>query len=42
MYILAGFVQNAAIVLPVGVAVVVVFLFLTKLVMVKKYGKENV
>lgn len=42
MYILAGFVQSAAIVLPVGVAVTVVFLFLMKMVMVKKYGKENV
>ena len=42
MYILAGFVQNIAIVLPVGVAVTVVFLFLMKMVMVKKYGKENV
>ncbi len=42
MYILAGFVQSAAIVLPVGIAVTVVFLFLMKLIMVKKYGKENV
>ncbi len=42
MYILAGFVQNVAIVLPVGVAATVVFLFLMKLIMVKKYGKENV
>lgn len=42
MYILAGFVQSAAIVLPVGVAVTVVFLFLMKMIMVKKYGKENV
>ena len=42
MYVLAGFVQSAAIVLPVGVAVTVVFLFLMKMVMVKKYGKENV
>ena len=42
MYILAGFVPNAAIVLPVGVAVTIVFLFLMKLIMVKKYGKENV
>ena len=42
MYILAGFVQSVAILLPVGVAVVVAFLFLMKLIMVKKYGKENV
>ncbi len=42
MYILAGFVKNVAIVLPVGIAVTVVFLFLMKLIMVKKYGKENV
>ncbi len=42
MYVLAGFVQSAAIVLPVGIAVTVVFLFLMKMVMVKKYGKENV
>ena len=42
MYILAGFVPNAAIVLPIGIAVTVVFLFLMKLIMVKKYGKENV
>lgn len=42
MYILAGFVQSAAIVLSVGVAVTVVFLFLMKMIMVKKYGKENV
>ncbi len=42
MYILAGFVKNAAIVLPVGIAVTIVFLFLMKLINVKKYGKENV
>ena len=42
MYIVAGFVNNAAIVLPLGVVVTVVFLFLMKMVMVKKYGKENV
>lgn len=42
MYILAGFVKNVVIVLPVGIAVTVVFLFLMKLIMVKKYGKENV
>ena len=42
MYILAGFVQSAAIVLPVGVAVTVAFLFVMKGITAKKYGKDNI
>ncbi|MBP9988525.1 MAG: Na+/H+ antiporter NhaC family protein [Ruminococcus sp.] len=42
MYIVAGFVQNAAIVLPLGVVVTVLCLAVIKKLTVKKYGKENV
>ncbi len=42
MYILAGFVQSAFIVLPVGVFVTVGFLLVMRLIMMKKYGKENI
>ncbi len=39
MYIVAGFVQNAWICLPLSVAVLVCFLFVAKAVTTKKYGK---
>ncbi len=42
MYVLAGFVQSAAIVLPVGVVVTVAFLFVMKGIVAKKYGKDNI
>ena len=42
MYILAGFVQSAAIVLPVGIVVTIGFLFVMKGIMTKKYGKDNI
>ena len=42
MYLLAGFVNSAAIVLPVGVVVTVGFLFVMKAIVTKKYGKENI
>ncbi len=42
MYIISGFVQSAAIVLPIGVVVTVAFLFVMKAIMTKKYGKENI
>ena len=42
MYLLAGFVNSAAIVLPVGVVVTIGFLFVMKAIVTKKYGKENI
>ncbi len=42
MYIVSGFVQKAYIVLPIGIVLTLAFLFVMKMVMVKKYGKENV
>ncbi|MBR6531222.1 MAG: Na+/H+ antiporter NhaC family protein, partial [Clostridia bacterium] len=42
MYILAGFVNSAAIVLPVGIVVTIAFLFVMKGIMAKKYGKDNI
>ena len=42
MYIISGFVQKAYIVLPIGAAVTIAFLFVMRAVTVKKYGKENV
>ncbi len=42
MYVLAGFVKSAAIVLPVGVVVTIGFLFVMKGIMAKKYGKDNI
>lgn len=42
MYIVSGFVQKAYIVLPIGVVLTLAFLFVMKMAMVKKYGKENV
>ncbi|MBQ5592841.1 MAG: Na+/H+ antiporter NhaC family protein [Clostridia bacterium] len=42
MYVLAGFVNSAAIVLPVGIVVTIAFLFVMKGIMAKKYGKDNI
>ncbi|MBR6531081.1 MAG: Na+/H+ antiporter NhaC family protein [Clostridia bacterium] len=42
MYIVAGFIQSAAVVLPIGVVVTVAFLFVMKGIMAKKYGKDNI
>ena len=42
MYIISGFVQNAAIVLPIGIVLTVAFLFVMKMIVAKKYGKENI
>ena len=42
MYVISGFIQKIYIVLPLGIAVTVGFLFIMKAIMVKKYGKENV
>ena len=42
MYIVSGFVQKAYIVLPIGAVLTLAFLFVMKMAMVKKYGKENV
>ena len=42
MYIFAGFVQSAAISLALGVVVTVVFLFIMKGIVAKKYGKDNI
>lgn len=39
MFIIAGFVQNAWICLAVGIALTVLFLFVMKNIMAKKYGK---
>ena len=42
MYLISGFVQNVAILLPVGIAITIGFLFVMKAVVSKKYGKENI
>ena len=42
MYLFSGFVQNIAIALPLGIVLVIAFLLVTKLIVTKKYGKENV
>ena len=42
MYVLAGFVKSAAIVLPIGIVVTVAFLFVMKGITAKKYGKDNI
>lgn len=42
MYILAGFIQSAAIVLPIGIVAIVAFLFVMKGITAKKYGKDNI
>ncbi len=42
MYIVSGFVPNAYIALPVGIALTVGFLFIMKALTVKKHGKGNV
>ena len=42
MYVVAGFVPNAYITLPVGIALTLGFLFIMKAVTVKKHGKSNV
>jgi tetracycline resistance efflux pump len=42
MYIITGFVQKAYIVLPIGIAATIAFLFVMKAIMIKKYGKENI
>ncbi len=42
MYVVSGFVPNAYIALPVGIALTVGFLFVMKAITVKKHGKSNV
>lgn len=42
MYVVAGFVPNAYITLPIGIALTLGFLFVMKAVTVKKHGKSNV
>ncbi|MCQ2485148.1 MAG: Na+/H+ antiporter NhaC family protein [Clostridia bacterium] len=42
MYLISGFVQNVAVVLPLGVVLTVVFLFVMKMTVSKKYGKDNI
>lgn len=42
MFIIAGFVQNVWIVLPIGVALTVLFLFVMKRIMIRRYGKDNI
>ena len=42
MYLISGFVQNVAILIPVGIAITIGFLFVMKAVASKKYGKENI
>ena len=41
MFIISGFVPNALIVLPIGIALTILFLFVTKLIMKSKY-KEHI
>ena len=40
MFIISGFIPNAVIVLPIGVALTVLFLFVTKLIMKSKHGQQ--
>ncbi len=42
LYVLAGFVQNWMIVLPIGAVLTVGFLFVMKRIMTNVYGKENI
>lgn len=42
MYIISGLVQNIAIALPIGVVLTIAFLFVMKMIVTKKYGKENI
>lgn len=42
MYLITGFVNNVAIVLPLGIVLTIAFLFVMKAVVTKKYGKENI
>ena len=42
MYIISGLVQNIAIALPLGVVLTLGFLFVMKMIVTKKYGKENI
>ena len=42
MYIISGFVQNIAIALPLGIVLTIAFLFVMKMIVTKKYGKENI
>ncbi len=42
MYVISGFVQNWIIVLPVGIVLTLLYLFVMKKLTVKKYGKENI
>lgn len=42
MYVVAGFVPNAFVTLPVGIVLTVGFLFVMKMMTAKKYGKDNI
>ena len=42
MYIISGLVQNIAIALPIGIVLTIAFLFVMKMIVTKKYGKENI
>ncbi|MCQ2472349.1 MAG: Na+/H+ antiporter NhaC family protein [Clostridia bacterium] len=42
LYVLAGFVQNWMIVLPIGAVLTIGFLFVMKKIMTNVYGKENI
>ena len=42
MYLIAGFLPNAWITLPIGIVLTIAFLFVMKKIMVKKYGADNV
>lgn len=42
MYLLSGFVQSVAIVLPIGIVLTIGFLFVMKSIVTKKYGKDNI
>lgn len=42
MFIIAGFVQSPWICLPIGIALTFAFLFVMKLLVTKKYGKDNI
>ncbi len=42
MYVVSGFLPNAFITLPVGIVLTVGFLFVMKMMVTKKYGKDNI
>lgn len=42
MFVIAGFVPNALITLPIGIILTIGYLFVMKLIVTKKHGKDNI